>query len=273
MTSDEPKSAKPGLSRPLVGVLVAIAVTTTMDATGLSAFSALPLLPLMALFWYLERLPRQSVGFRWGRWSDYGLAALYPIVVIGLLVLISAALGAIDVSHIDGRRVALNLFRVAAATFLVAILTEEGFFRGWLWASLRKTGQTETRTLLWTSLAFALWHVSAVTLKTGFEPPAAQVPIFLVNAAVIGVVWGLLRAISGSVIVSSLSHGVWNGMAYVLFGFGTRVGALGIKNTAILGPEVGILGLTLNVLFAAILWRLWLWRAAAQARIPARSAS
>jgi CAAX protease family protein len=257
MPADDNENVKTALTWRIVGVLVAIAVTTTMDATGLSAFSALPLFPLMALFWYLERLPRLSVGFRWGRFSDYALAALYPIVVIGLLVLISLALGAIDVSHINGRRIALNLPRVAAATFLVAILTEEGFFRGWLWASLRKAGQTENRTLLWTSLAFALWHVSAVTLKTGFEPPAAQVPVFLINAAVIGVVWGLLRAISGSVIVSSLSHGVWNGMAYVLFGFGTRVGALGVKNTALLGPEVGILGLAANVIFAAALWRWW----------------
>jgi len=51
------------LRRPILGVLVAIAVTTALDATGLSAFSALPLFPLMALFWYLEHLPRPSMGF------------------------------------------------------------------------------------------------------------------------------------------------------------------------------------------------------------------
>jgi hypothetical protein len=40
------------------GVALAIAITTTMDATGLSAFSALPLLPLVALFWiFAEVLP------------------------------------------------------------------------------------------------------------------------------------------------------------------------------------------------------------------------
>ncbi|MGO9210031.1 MAG: hypothetical protein ACLPXM_00545 [Terriglobales bacterium] len=45
---------KPGkataLRGPILGVLAAIAVTTAMDANGLSAFSALPLFPLMALF-------------------------------------------------------------------------------------------------------------------------------------------------------------------------------------------------------------------------------
>jgi hypothetical protein len=79
--------------------------------------------------------------------------------------------------------------------------------------------------------------------------------VYLVNAALMGVVWGLLRWMSGSVVVASLSHGIWNGGAYVFFGFGTRVGALGIEETAIYGPEVGILGLILNGVAAAALWR------------------
>ena len=99
--------------------------------------------------------------------------------------------------------------------------------------------------------------MSALTLPSGYKPPAAQVPLTLVNAAVIGAIWGLMRQISGSVIVSSLSHGVWNGMVYVLFGFGTKVGALGIVNTALYGPEIGILGLALNVVFLVVLWAWW----------------
>lgn len=94
-----------------------------------------------------------------------------------------------------------------------------------------------------------------MTLNTGFDLPPAQIPVHLVNAAVMGAVWGLLRWISGSVVVASLSHGIWNGGAYVFFGFGTRVGALGIEETAIYGPEVGIVGLVLNGAFAAALWR------------------
>jgi len=42
-----------------------------------------------------------------------------------------------------------------------------------------------------------------------------------------GAAWGLIRWISGSVIVASVSHGVWNGFTYALFGFGTRAGASG----------------------------------------------
>ena len=44
-------SSSPAL--PIIGVLIAIAATTTMDATGLSVFSAFALLPLMLLFWYI----------------------------------------------------------------------------------------------------------------------------------------------------------------------------------------------------------------------------
>jgi membrane protease YdiL (CAAX protease family) len=251
------------LRAPSLGVLVAIAVTTTMDANGLSAFSALPLCPLMALFWYLERLPKRSVGFVWGRKRDYAVATLHPLCVLGAMAAISFTTGVIDFSHTNWRKALLNLILVSCSTFVVAIVTEEGFFRGWLWASLERAGVKQPAVLIWSSAAFSLWHLSAVSLKTGFDIPAAQIPVFMINAAVIGAVWGLLRWISGSVIVASLSHGLWNGMDYVFFGFGAKIGALGIKNTALYGPEVGVLGLALNIAFLAALWRRWKLRSGA----------
>jgi membrane protease YdiL (CAAX protease family) len=251
----------PALRRPILGVLAAIGITTTMDATGLTVFSALPLLPLMGILWYLDRFSRQSMGFVWGRSSHYGLAALYPVIVLGAVALVSTAAGAVDLSQTNWRKAWFNLALVTVATIPGALLTEEGFFRGWLWAALERAGERPGRVLVWSSVAFSLWHLSAVSLKTGFDLPAAQIPVFMVNAAVIGAIWGLLRRISGSVVVTSLSHGLWNGGDYVFFGFGTKVGALGIKNTAIYGPEVGLLGLALNVVFAAALWRWWKARA------------
>ena len=171
--------------------------------------------------------------------------------------LICALAGQIDTSHTHWNKALLNLALMTFATILVAMLTEEGFFRGWLWASLSRASLGQISVLIQTSLAFSLWHVSFAVLDRGLGPAPAQIPIFLLNAAVIGAIWGLLRWISGSVVVSSLSHGVWNGLAYVLFGLGTRAGALGVANSAVFAPESGVLGLGLNIVFATILFLWW----------------
>jgi membrane protease YdiL (CAAX protease family) len=86
--------------------------------------------------------------------------------------------------------------------------------------------------------------------------PAAEIPVYLVNATLLGLIWGMLRLLSGSIVVASVSHAFWNGIDYPLFGFGENVGALGIQQTHIFGPEVGVLGIVLNSLFAAFLYGL-----------------
>jgi hypothetical protein len=245
-------------------------VTTAMDANGLSAFSALPLLPILAIFWAIDGAPRRAVGFTFGRGRDYLLALLHPLAVFGILAALALFFGAVHPAATGASRAAFNVIRVAAATFLVALLTEEGFFRGWLWSALERAGETPVRTLVETSLAFAAWHISAVSLKTGFDLPGRRIPLFLVNAAVMGAIWGMLRAISGSVAVSSAAHGLWNGGAYVLFGFSTHPGKLGIADVWLWGPEVGVLGLLANLGFAAFLWRVWTARGR---RPPATAAS
>ena len=126
--------------------------------------------------------------------------------VVGVITLVAAAAGAIDLSHSNWKKAGLNFVLVTISTILVAIITEEGFFRGWLWASLARAGVQQPGILIWSSIAFSLWHWSAVMLKTGFDWARAEVPVFMVNAIVMGTVWGLLRWISGSVIVSSVSH-------------------------------------------------------------------
>jgi CAAX protease family protein len=240
---------------PVLGVLAAIVITTTMDATGLLNFSALPLAALFGLFWYLQGLSRAEIGFVWARARFFGLALLHPLLVIGLIASIAFFTRAVNLEYTDWHKAGINFALLTVSTTLVASITEEGFFRGWLWASLTRAGKSPYSVLLWTSLAFAAWHLSAVLLPTGFNPPLAQVPVFLLNATLLGVIWGMLRLISGSVFVASVAHGVWNGAAYVFFGFGSKVGALGIQQTAIYGPEVGVLGLVLNLVFAAVLWR------------------
>ena len=230
-----------------------------MDATGLTAFSALPLFPLMLIFWHLESGVSSNIGFVWGRWRHYGLAIIYPLAVLSLIAFISLVSGAADLSHTDWMKASLNLILGTVSTFVIVIITEEGFFRGWLWSSLENAGQKRGWILIISSVAFSLWHLSWVTLTTDGKLPVAQIPIFIVNAAIIGTIWGLLRWISGSVIVASLSHGLWNGITYLFFGFGIHTGALGIKETIIYGPEIGLLGLVLNSIFAVVFWR-WVVR-------------
>jgi membrane protease YdiL (CAAX protease family) len=241
--------------RPLAGVAIAIAITTTMDATGLTMFSSLPLLPLAGLFWYLGRYPRREVGVTTGSPAGYWWAIAYPVVVPGILAGMAFATGAVDLTEAEWGKTATNIGLMSVTGVLAVFLTEEGFFRGWLWASLKKTGQDDRIVLVWTSVLFSLWHLSAVTLDTGFNPPLAQIPVFMVNACLLGLNWGLMRQLSGSVFAASLSHAVWNGVVYEMFGFGEKAGELGIEKTAWYGPEIGILGLVLNALFALVLWR------------------
>jgi membrane protease YdiL (CAAX protease family) len=224
-----------------------------MDASGLSLFSALPLFPLMVLFWYWEGVSRVGIGLVWGQLRTYGLALLHPVVVLGLLALAASFNGAIHLDTNKWHRAWLGVAVGVIPGVLVLIVTEEGFFRGWLWASLKRAGQSDGTVLAWSTVAFTAWHLSPIFLDTDFKPPLAQAPILLLNVAVLGAIWGMLRIISGSVVVGSLGHSVWNVIAYGFFGLGTKVGALGIQETAIYGPEVGILGLVLNLLFLAAL--------------------
>lgn len=240
---------------PVGGTLAAIAVTTTMDAAGYTMFSALPLMPLAGVFWFLQRFSRQEIGLLWGQLRHYGLALLYPVFVLGATTLLAAAFGAIDTGDTDWNKTLANVGLMSSIGILMVLITEEGFFRGWLWASLKRSGQNDAQVLVWSTLAFTAWHVSAIALDTGFDVPANEVPIYLINATLIGGVFGMIRLMSGSVIAPSLCHAVWNGLDYPMFGFGEKVGALGIQQTHIYGPEVGILGIGLNLVFFAWLWR------------------
>jgi len=80
-------------------------------------------------------------------------------------------------------------------------------------------------------------------------------PIYLINATLIGAVFGVFHMISGSVGVPSQCHAIRNSTDYPLFGFGERVGALGIRQALLYGPEVGVLGIGLNLALLACLLR------------------
>jgi membrane protease YdiL (CAAX protease family) len=243
----------------VVGFAVAALVTGIMDATGYSVFSALPLIPFAGFFWYLQKFSRTEVGLTWGAPRDYVPALAYPVLVLGSIGLIAALTGAVDVSETDWRKTLTNVGLMSTTGVVMAMITEEGFFRGWLWASLKRAGKSDTYVLVWTSLAFAAWHIPAISLDTGFNVPANEIPIYLVNATLLGLIWGLLRLVSGSVLVPAVCHAVWNGIDYPLYGFGEKVGALGIEQTHIFGPEVGVVGVLVNLLAAGVLFYKLSW--------------
>lgn len=240
----------------LLGVALAITITTTMDAAGYAMFSALPLFPLAALFWYLQKFPRREIGLIRGRPGYHLLAVVLPALVLGSMALIAYLAGAVDTSATDWNKATLNMVLMSTTGVLMVLITEEGFFRGWLWAALKRAGQSDTQVLIWTTVAFVAWHVSAITLDAGFSVPLREVPVYLINATLLGLVWGGLRMASGSIVVASVCHAVWNGLDYPLYGFGEKVGALGIEQTHWYGPEVGVLGIVLNLAMAGILFRL-----------------
>jgi membrane protease YdiL (CAAX protease family) len=239
----------------IAGVIIAIAITTAMDATGYSMFSALPLIGLTGLFWFLQKFNRQEMGLTWGDLKSYGWAVTYPLVVLGLAAAIAWFFDAFDITSTDWNKTLKNIGLGSSVGVIGVMITEEGFFRGWLWASLKRAGKSDISVLCWTTVVFMLWHVSAISLDTGFDLPAREIPIYLINGTILGLIWGILRMVSGSVLVPAVSHAVWNGIDYPLFGFGEKVGALGITETHVFGPEVGLVGIALGAAFLALIWR------------------
>ncbi len=242
---------------PLAAGIAAIVVSPLLElATGQGALYTFWLTAMMIGLWAAQRLTRREVGVTVGDAKSYAIAVAYPVVIIGCVALGAWAAGLIDLSAYSAmttfRRLTLNFL----VTFVFALITEEGFFRGALWGSCLRAGFSPAWTLLWTSLAFGLWHLAVPIIEPDFAQPMAKVPQYVLGATVFGIAMGLLRLRSGSIVVPSFCHALWNATAYTLFGTGEKVGQLGIADTSIWDPERGYAGLVLAILAAA----LWWWR-------------
>lgn len=240
---------------PLLAVIIAVVITAIMDFSGYVMFSALSLIVINAVFWFIQRQTKAEFGLKIGSLKHYGLALSYPLIVLGITALIAYLYGDFSIDMSNGKTTMINLVAGLIMGPLILVLTEEGFFRGWLWGSLKKAGYSDFKILIFTSIVFVLWHISAVVSGTDYGLPLSQVPIYLINAFLLSLIWGTLRLVSGSMVVPAVCHAVWNAFAYGLFGFGEKVGFLGVSNTFLLGPEVGYLGIVLNGMFF-----LWLWK-------------
>lgn len=248
----------------ILGVTLAVGFTALLDATGYSMLSALPLIPLFAVFAWWDRLSLREIGFVGGTSRDHLLALGLPVLVMTILTAVAYMNGAVDFSAIDPGKAGRNVALLATITFVMAMITEEGFFRGWMWGALARRGASAAFVLALTTAAFAIWHVPFVYLSTEFQFARESIPIYFANVVLLGLIWGLLRLASGSIVVASAAHALWNGLTYVLFGVGDRPGMLGIRDVALYGPEVGLYGLLLNGLVAAGL--VWVLRGKIAAR-------
>jgi membrane protease YdiL (CAAX protease family) len=249
---------------PAFGIFAALATNTIANAGVFPGMGALFLLPVLVMCWYLARFSRSEMGFVIGRADHYGLGLLHPVLVLSLIALAAWMSGATNIQNPDWSNSMLEFALAALVTIPATIITEDGFFRGWLWASLRRAGLNEQRVVLLTGIAFGIWHLPYAILGTGYNSLSAEVPLLIINASIIGVAWGLLRLISGSVVVAAVTHGIWNGAVYVSFNNGAEIGALGIQDTSIFGPEAGVLGLALNLVYTIGLW--WWYKRAESVR-------
>jgi membrane protease YdiL (CAAX protease family) len=66
------------------------------------------------------------------------------------------------------------------------------------------------KTVIWTSVAFGLWHFAVPIMDPDFAQPLIKVPQYVLGATLFGVAMGLLRLRSGSIVVSSVCHALWN---------------------------------------------------------------
>ncbi len=249
---------------PLAATAAALILSPVLLAvSGESATYNIALVVLMLAVWFGQKLSRREVGFVIGDRASYVAAVGYVFVIVGIVAIGAWASGLIDLkdySHMTAfRRLTLN----SLITFLLTLVMEDGFFRGTLWGSCERAGYSPTKTLIWTSVAFGLWHLMVPILDPDFAQPLSKVPQYVIGSTAFGFAMGALRMRSGSIIIPSLCHGLWNGSVYTFFGAGEKTGLLGITDTNIWDPERGYSGLVLTIIAAALLWK-WAERSKTQ---------
>ena len=236
----------------LIGyVLLMICSTVTPIIFNNESLQAMIIFPIILILAYWTKMNGKELGLEFGSLRDYIWAILYPLSICSVIIVIALATGNISGVQYSSETTGMIAY-LFIYTLILAFTTEEGFFRGWLFGILERGKLNPKLILLFTGLAFASWHLPLFFLNSSFT--WSMLPIYITGGIIGGVTFGLLRYISGSIIVSSFSHALWNAVVYILFGFGSTVGILGIEMTNIFSPESGLLGLAFGLVFMAVLW-------------------
>jgi membrane protease YdiL (CAAX protease family) len=241
----------------LLGICAAVLAPVSELLTGSPYPYLLVLTVLTGITWGILRLGRREMGLVFGGAPNHLLALLYPVVAIGILGLLAWVTGGTGSDPVftgeNWRRLGLMFL----STWIGVLITEEGFFRGALWGLSTRSGWKPISVLLWTSIAFLAWHIAVPIIEEDFRLVANQIPIYYGNVLLLGLAWGLLRMLSGSVLVACTAHASWNALVYVFFGYGMKSGALGVARIGVFGPERGVLGLAVNAVVVLVLLLRW----------------
>lgn len=243
----------------LIFSALSIASITILDFTDYADFSALALIPLALIGWGLKKYSKQEIGLNWGKKEDYLLALGYPLLVLGISIGAMSVFGSLQMSPPKSsvQRFIFVIFVNIAIGILLGLLTEEGFFRGVLWRMLKENDYSPRNILIATTVVFTLWHIPVALFEFGEDITLISTLIFLINATLLGLNWGLLRLRSNSILVAAVSHSFWNTLVYFLFGFGdTLSGLFSLPSDSIFSPERGALGVLLNGFVFIVLYRI-----------------
>jgi membrane protease YdiL (CAAX protease family) len=188
----------------------------------------------------------------WG-WYVFSLLA-YPVSFV-IVILIGMALG---ITRLNGPPAALVSPLVAgiAANLIPRTLfamCEEWGWRGYLEPRLESLGMAALPRHLLVGLIWGPWHLPLI-LATAYTdlPLALFLPLFLIGLLVAAVVYGEVRAASGTVWTAVLMHGAANVLAFAIIDHDLI--AFGNKALAYIAPESVIV----IVLWALAGW--WLLR-------------
>lgn len=254
------RASKAAIAAAVAAALLAPALQLVLAPYSYLAGALAYLLVLPALgiaLWVGLRLTRREMGLRLGRPADYLVALAYPPVVMAAVAAAALAAGAASLgAGLDWGHLGFKILAMSGGGLIAGLITEEGFYRGALWGAAQRAGWSPGKIVLATSLAFVAWHVGVPFVDAHYAVPMANLPAYLTNAFLLGAAWGLLRLKSGSILVTTVTHAVWNGLAYSFFGDGDAKGALAIANFGVFDPERGLVGIGANL---AVLGLMALW--------------
>lgn len=246
------------------GTRIAIGTTAAVCASSVLAlwlsddatWYALPLLAALPFLWRRGQLTAADAGLRRGR-GGFGRATLLPLAVVGIVAWLAGLLGATRVGEMGLGTLALQVSMMAAVTTVGTVFTEDGFFRGVLWGVLDRAGRSTDAILLWTATAYVIWILPLLATMPSAASGLEALAVHALNLWLLALAWGVLRLVSGSVLVAAWAHGLWNGLAYTLFGFGAAAGALGVTDPVRFDPERGWAGVAANAAALLLLRRWW----------------